>query len=151
MRREEQVYALKAATRHAVKMAGGCESAAQVVNRSKSSLSNYGNPDKSDCIPIDAVLDLEQDIGEPAVTRSLARLQGYSLVPNDDKPPHVSSLDELLLDAAKELGEAVDVIRGREQFDFADYTRAEKEAREAVDAAQRVLDEVQKRRPGVVA
>ena len=151
MRREEQVYALKAATRHAVKMAGGCESASQVVGRSKSSLSNYGHKDKPDCIPVDVVLDLEQDIGEPAITRSLAKLQGYSLVPNGDTPTRESNLDALLLDATKELGEAVDVIRGREQFDFADYTRAEKEAREAVDAAQRVLDEVQKRRPGVVA
>lgn len=73
--------AIKAASRRLVEQAGGVESAATVTRVGKSSLGNYGDVKNDHFIPADAIADLERDIGQPIVTRELARLAGYELRP----------------------------------------------------------------------
>lgn len=78
---DERRAKIKAATRKLVTAAGGIESAAQVTRVSAASLSLYGLLHKEQFIPADAVGDLERDTGVPLVTRVLAELAGYDLVP----------------------------------------------------------------------
>lgn len=82
----QEIYAaLRAHTRRLVIAAGGVDAAALITRAGKSSLSLYGaegNGDKPNpYIPADVVADLEKDVGEPMVTRELARIAGFELVP----------------------------------------------------------------------
>lgn len=61
---------------------GGCKRAAQDITRGDAArLSRYGNKHETMRAPIDVVADLEAAAGEPVVTRVLADLAGYHLVP----------------------------------------------------------------------
>jgi len=80
---DERKAKIKAATRKLVTQAGGVESAAQVCRVTGASLSYYGLPHRDQFIPADAIADLENDVGLPLVTRVLAELAGYDLVPRD--------------------------------------------------------------------
>jgi hypothetical protein len=80
---DERKAKIKAATRKLVTQAGGQESAAQVCRVSGPSLAYYGLPHRDQYIPADAIADLERDVGVPLVTRILAELAGYDLVPRD--------------------------------------------------------------------
>lgn len=85
---EHQRAALKAKTRALVRAAGGVESAASVSRVAKSRMSDGGNPGQPDYfLPLDAVLDLELDTGQPVVTTALAQMQGYYLERIDAAPP----------------------------------------------------------------
>ncbi len=72
---------LKAATRALIDGAGGlagCEALGLRVR--KSTLSDYGSINHLNLFaPVDTVADLEASVGEPFVTRMLARLSGYEL------------------------------------------------------------------------
>lgn len=72
--------ALKAETRRLIKACGGVESAASVTRVDFQTLSRYSRPQEQQFIPVDVIADLEQDCGEPVVTRALADLAGYDLV-----------------------------------------------------------------------
>jgi hypothetical protein len=74
-------HALKAAYRRLVDLAGGLESSATTTRVSKTSLGYYCQATHDQHMPGDAIADLEADVGEPVVTRELARLAGYELVP----------------------------------------------------------------------
>jgi hypothetical protein len=50
-------------------------------------LSKYGSHDDARTIPVDVLLDAEIAAGSPMVTRLLAEMQGYKLVPIDSAPP----------------------------------------------------------------
>lgn len=94
--------AIRAATRRLVDEAGGTEAAAMVTRVQKSSLSNYGSVNNGEhFIPADAIADLEHDIGKPIVTRELARLAGYELVPVEGKADPADIVVQILrLDGA---------------------------------------------------
>lgn len=73
--------ALKGAFRDLVQAAGGNVRAARVSRADGGRISRYGAPHEGMHAPIDVVADLEQDIGDPIVTRQLADIAGYVLVP----------------------------------------------------------------------
>ena len=81
--------ALKAATRRLVAAVGGQEAAVSFTRFVRhQALSDFGNPAGEHAarfIPADAIADLEAlthgTPGHPVVTRTLARLQGFDLVP----------------------------------------------------------------------
>lgn len=75
----QQRAALKSAFRAALREAGGGESFAHATRVGQPHLSRYGSPDTADFPPVDVVLDLEADLGQPAVTATLAALQGFRL------------------------------------------------------------------------
>ena len=77
---------IRASTRTLVDRAGGPVFAArEIVRVDAARLSRYGAPHETCFIPIDVVADLEAEVvshgGEPIVTRELADLAGYLLVP----------------------------------------------------------------------
>jgi hypothetical protein len=79
--------ALKAATRAAVQAGGGQEAVVRFTRLSRpQALSDHGNPaEDGRFMPIDVVADVEAlthgTPGFPAITRTLARLHGFDLVP----------------------------------------------------------------------
>lgn len=89
---------LKAATRDLVAAAGGCTRAAKVSRVQEAAFSRYGQWGDPRCIPVDVVLDLEQDVGDPIITRILADHAGYVLVPKaqvagtDAMPQHLADV-----------------------------------------------------------
>ncbi|MFG1410313.1 hypothetical protein V5G24_04290 [Xanthobacter sp. VTT E-85241] len=73
--------ALKGAVRDLVEHAGGVTRAARVSRADAPRLSRYGSIHEEMHAPIDVIADLEQDVGDPIVTRMLAEMAGYVLVP----------------------------------------------------------------------
>lgn len=72
----------KAVTRDLIKMAGGVERAAQNCRVCKSAIGNYSNVERmEDFMPADVIIDLEHDVGSPVLTRELALIAGYVLMP----------------------------------------------------------------------
>jgi len=76
---------LKAATRRAVKSAGGGDSFAHVTRVSESQLSKYGlaSDEHQDAfIPVDVALEADVEAGSPIIATALAAAQGFRLVRN---------------------------------------------------------------------
>lgn len=103
----EAYNAIKAAVRRLVGRAGGLESAASITRVSHASLGYYGDVNKpGQNMPVDIVADLEKDVGEPVVTRELARLGGYDLVPVTKAAPIApSDPGQMMLRLMTEMGE----------------------------------------------
>lgn len=130
---------LKGAYRRVLKNAGGELGAAEITRGDHSVLGRYGRPQERMFPPIDVVADLEKDTGDVSVTRELADLQDYVLVP---KPPvsgnpkwigHLAAL-------SKEAGEAIATV-GAALADDGDISAKEikkmklrEELREAMEA-----------------
>jgi hypothetical protein len=76
-------YALKAAVRRAVKLAGGPSAAAAAVRVDAPRLSRYGNPDAPEFAPIDVCCDLDRAAGDHVILRALADIIGCDLVPRE--------------------------------------------------------------------
>lgn len=75
---------LKAATRRLLAEAGGPVDAARATRVDHQGLSRYGNSGADHderFIPADVIADIEAECGQPIVTRKLAELSGYLLVP----------------------------------------------------------------------
>lgn len=105
---------LKAAVRDLIAAAGGNVRAARVSRADNARLSRYGSVSESTHAPIDVIADLEQEVGEPIVTRILADLAGYDLVPKAAAAPGGAAFIRHLGDVAQssgrllsDLGEAV--------------------------------------------
>jgi hypothetical protein len=98
--------AIKAAFRRLVRTCGGPAQAADITRSDKARLSRYGAPDESMNAPVDVVADLEAESGKPEVTRVLADLSGYLLIPQPPQhgdPVWIEHLGAL----GKEAGEAI--------------------------------------------
>ncbi len=87
---DHALCALKSAFRSALRLAGGGDAFSRSTRVSAAQLSRYGSPDHDWHAPIDVVLDLELDLGQPVVTAALAAAQGYRLV-REGEAPAVSS------------------------------------------------------------
>ena len=72
---------LKAATRDLIELVGGPSRAERLAHGSQSRFSEYGAPHTERFIRIDQVAALEAECGVPAITRQLADLSDYDLVP----------------------------------------------------------------------
>lgn len=80
----DDLRALKTASRLVTRAVGGVEPAASVCRVNKTILAAAYDPHQPDrFLPIDVVADLELVAADPIVTRVLARLAGYALVPID--------------------------------------------------------------------
>ena len=72
---------LKVATRLLIERVGGLEAAASCTRIGKSQLANCQSPHSDQYLPIDVVCRLEQIVGEPMVTKELARRSEHRLEP----------------------------------------------------------------------
>lgn len=134
---------LRVASRALVRAVGGQDAAAATCARIKrhQSFSDFGNPNGSAFMPLDAVVELEAVTrgtpGWPVVTRYLAQQTGHVLVPL----PEITSTDMLDLTKAvrvhaRESGEAVEKAIGcLLQPDRAGRACAIKELRDVVESA----------------
>lgn len=82
---------LKAASRRLVHECGTEEEASAVTRVSRSKIGHYGNINMAETfMPLDVVIDLESSVGNPILTREMARLQGHVLI----ELPHVMDESE---------------------------------------------------------
>jgi hypothetical protein len=111
---EEDILALKTATKRVVHDLGGIVAAASCTRVGVSQLSDYGNVTSEKMIPADVALDLEMISGLPHITAELARRQGYQLVPSGDRPLHelIPALQRIAADNGALFGTAVHVLSG---------------------------------------
>lgn len=140
---------IKAATRKLVTQAGGQESAAQVCRVNAASLSFYGLPHRDQFIPADAIADLERDVGLPLVTRVLAELAGYDLVPRHGEahspadPMHLA----VRLDAdASAFGTAVADMEEDGRRDAHELDLCLEKAQRVIIRAQNIYDQLYRMR-----
>lgn len=99
------LFALKAATRHALEIAGGGERFAWVTRVNPPALSKYADALGDAFMPLDVAADLDREIGSPVMAEALAASAGYRLVPVDTKAAAAPSL----ADVAKIMRESCDV------------------------------------------
>lgn len=75
--------AIKNAVRRALRQAGGgLRELAGLTRLSAAQLSRFGDLNSDQWVPLDVALDLDSLAGEPVITRALAELLGYDLVPS---------------------------------------------------------------------
>ena len=98
-------YQLKAANRLLIKKNGGIESAAEITSLSKSQIGRCNNDSDTDLLPIPAVLRLEAECGDLAVTRTMAALHGRKISDPDGGAADGSCLMRLNADLSRRVGE----------------------------------------------
>ncbi|MGV0878042.1 hypothetical protein V6767_12930 [Martelella sp. FLE1502] len=92
---EDDGRALKAASRRAVKAAGGGEALSLVSRVSAAQLSKYGlaGEDHAETfMPLDVALEADREAGAPIIAAALAAAQGFRLVSADGED-HAHDLD----------------------------------------------------------
>lgn len=98
---------LKAATRHALELAGRANTFAMVTRVEPPALSKYASPaEMTAFMPVDVVLDLDREIGAPMLTQALARMLGYRLVPIEPDAAGTVGLEDLA-EVQRETGDVV--------------------------------------------
>lgn len=146
---------LKAATRDLITAAGGPVRAAEISRADHPRLSRYGSPNEGMHAPIDVIADLEAETGDPVVTRALADLAGFVLVPKAEAIARginfgkhlgevacetgqlMAGLGEALADGAVTPGEAESCLAGVRQA-ATKLAALEHDLRQAAGTGQRV-------------
>jgi hypothetical protein len=104
-------YALKAATRRAVKMAGGPVAASESLRVDQGRLSKYGSNGDPLYVPIDVAFELDKMAGDNVILRAMSDLFGFDLVARDVDGKAVGDLTTAAGQIARESGELIsDVI-----------------------------------------
>lgn len=146
-----QAYlAIKAGFRLLVEAAGGVVAAAGGSRVGKTNLSDYGSINRLDVFaPADVIADLEASVGEPVVTRALARLAGYELYRLPAAPAEVNWV-RLLGEASADTG-AVIVRLARALGDDGRVTAAEVRTLDLIALADEALSELVRLRVAAAA
>ncbi|GEM_PF-6978470 len=139
--------ALKAAARRLVERAGGLEASASITRVNKTTIGACTQATHEWHLAADVILDLEAEVGDPIVTRQLARHAGYELVPIGEQqatvvldPTHmVAKLTGSVGDFAKSVVE-MDEDGVREAHEL---KRCIAEVAEVIDRANRYQDMLQ--------
>lgn len=109
-----QQQALKTACRQLIRAFGGQEAAGEELGCSQSRLSDWGNPNTADFMPVGAVLRLEAathgTAGHPHVSSWLARAAGFVLVRLPNAPSGAGSWHQAMGRVAKDVGEVMERI-----------------------------------------
>jgi hypothetical protein len=100
-------HALRAATRRAIKLAGGPVAAAKDLRVDQGRLSNYGSPDGSLYVPIDVAFEVDQLAGDPVILRAWADLMGFELVARNADAAATRDLTVAAGQVARESGELI--------------------------------------------
>lgn len=142
---DDQRNTLKSFVRAAVKASGGQENARNVTGRvtRAASFSDYGNAAHFNRhMPIDIAVEVDMFNGDPSITRAMAELQGFALIPMPGGKLKGSVLGSLAR-AVKEAAESISVLS--EALSFGGKLlphlreRAIREVEEAIVAAYEVL------------
>jgi hypothetical protein len=138
---------LKRRTDQLIDACGGLVAASAETRAGKSSLANYADSREHGAAcnlwaPIDIIADLEKAAGEPLVTRELARLSGYDLLPMATVDGELNPLSDhcqhaILMGRATAVALAMDEDGIRTTDELTEYVGALSEAR---DYLQCMLD-----------
>lgn len=79
-------HRLKAAARQLIKLNGGIEACVPILSISKTEIGRWNVATSADLPPVEAVIRLEAECGEPIFTRAMAELHGCTLTNPRDTP-----------------------------------------------------------------
>ncbi|MBR1193216.1 phage regulatory CII family protein [Bradyrhizobium sp. AUGA SZCCT0160] len=133
-------YALKAATRRAVKLAGGPNAASEVVRAAASRLSQYGNHDVPIFAPIDVCAELDRAAGDPVILRAWADLLGFDLTPRNVDAAVAADLAHAAGQVARESGELISAAIDASADGNLTPAEARRLDEEAADVEQKVVN-----------
>ncbi|WP_422366391.1 hypothetical protein [Pelagibius sp.] len=141
---QKDYLSLKAAFRHLVDLAGGCELAAEQTRVQKTSISDYGKPHMLAAFPpADVVADLQAAVGSQIFTRTLKQIgrayasQGAGLTGDDVMAMSVRLQGELGEFAIVALDANADGV-----LSVSEVNRLIKEARDVANAANHTVDQL---------
>lgn len=100
-------YRIKAAQRDLVKIAGGIERVVEITSTSKSHVGRWNNPADPDLMPLNAVMMLEAETGQPLVTSVMASVNGRRLSDPDGGGGEDHALIARFGSAARQAGELI--------------------------------------------
>jgi hypothetical protein len=104
--RREDYLAIKSATRRACEDAGSLKEIARNTRCDDTALSRYGNPERSEFIPLDIAMDLDALSGGDRILRAWAERRGYELV-RDEKGVAVEDMTRHIGAVGIESGELI--------------------------------------------
>lgn len=138
---------LKRRTDQLIDSCGGLVAASAETRAGKSSLANYADSREHGAAtnlwaPIDVIIDLEKAAGEPLVTKEMARLAGYDLIPMPMSDACLDPLSDhchhaILMGRATQAALQMDEDGIRTKDELTDYVGKLSEAR---DYLQQMLD-----------
>ncbi|MFS8368821.1 hypothetical protein [Acetobacter indonesiensis] len=106
------VPAIKTAVKEALKRIGGIDAAASIVRVGRSQLSDYGNRNSPQIVPVDVAVVLDNCAQSPLILAAMAHAEGFGLVPLHFGEGHIPK------DMAKFAGEAsLTIQRGFEALE----------------------------------
>lgn len=106
------VPSIKTAVKEALNRIGGLDAAASVVRVGRSQLSDYGNRNSQQVVPVDVAVALDCCAQSPLILAAMAHAEGYGLVPLHFGEGHIPR------DMAKFAGEAsLTIQRGFESLE----------------------------------
>lgn len=137
-------YQLKAANRLLIKKNGGIEAAAAITSLSKTQIGRFNNDRDTELMPIPAVLRLEAECGDPAVTRVMATLNGCKLV----DPESTKQEGACLLRGSLEVGARANEYQRNASVAYADLVVSRSEATQGIRDLDSIIESAveQKRR-----
>lgn len=115
-RSDAEYVSLKQASKRLIKSCGGLEAAAMVTRVGHSELARYYDPSEKLFMPIDVAADLEAISRNPLVSRCLADMLGFSLIPieyqSSQEPAHhwtalLANLGEETASVLRQIGAAL--------------------------------------------
>lgn len=141
---EKTYLGIKAACRKLVDRAGGPQQVARLTRANQGHISSAISPNELErFMAIDQVADLEAEIGDPLVTRHLAEMAGFNLeakTPLPDEPmpilQHFAHVVSECSDVQRELASRL----ADGSLDDRDRAMVAEQAREAIDALQKLLN-----------
>ncbi|MBX8803381.1 hypothetical protein HBA92_21905 [Ochrobactrum sp. MR28] len=97
-------HRLKAAQRDLIKMCGGIARAAELTSTSTSHVGRWNQAKDTDLMPINAIIILEADCGQPIVTSAMAELNGFRVEDPERAVKTTSSIMASLSATVQEAG-----------------------------------------------
>lgn len=100
-------YRIKAAQRDLIKIAGGIERVVEITSTSKSHVGRWNNPADPDLMPLNAVMLLEAETGQPMITSVMAGINGRRLTDPDGGNGESASLLASFGETSRQSGEFI--------------------------------------------
>jgi hypothetical protein len=132
-------YALKAAVRRAVKIAGGPNAVAKSIRVDASRLSHYGNPEHQYFAPIDVCVSLDQLAGDHIILRAWADLCGLEVTTRGAAAASSNDLSTIAGRVALESGQLVCAAIEADADGIVTIAEARKIDEAAADVEEKVI------------
>ncbi len=129
-------YRLKAANRLLIKKNGGIEACAELTSLSKSQIGRCNSDSDTELLPVPAVMRLEAECGDFAVTRAQAELHGCKI----SDPRMFESDGQCLMRENAELAKRTAEYQGNAALALSDLKVTKAESAQAIRDLQAIVD-----------